>query len=479
MKIRKDEGITFDDVLLVPKKTSLLSRSHVDLSTQLTPKIKLSMPIVSPNMDTITESDMAIALAKAGGIGILHRFLTIEEEAREVQRVKRHEHFLVENPATVSPDTTLREIRLLHHTQDITSVLVVDNNNVLLGLVTSRDMLFVENQDARAKDIMTPRKDLVVGKPRTTVDQAKKIISESKKEKLPLIDSKGRVTGLITARDLKLKLSHPEATRDDKGRLRVGAAVGVMGDYLERADALLQAGCDVLVIDIAHGHATYLIDTLKDLRKNFKDAEIIAGNVATYEATKELIEAGADAIKVGIGPGSLCKTRVVAGAGVPQITAVMDSVRAASKKNIPVIADGGIRSSGDVVKALAAGASSCMFGTLFFAGCEESPALTIFKDGEKYKLTRGMASLTANQERQKKENNVRKDLNKYAAEGVEAIIPYKGPVRDVLYQLESGIRSGFSYCGAKNIDELWKNSEFIKMTSNGIAESRPHDVRQI
>lgn len=422
---------------------------------------------------------MAIALAKAGGIGIIHRFLSVEDEAEEVMKVKRHEHFLVEDPVTVTPDTSLKAINMLREMKHITSVLVVDHGNKLQGIVTNRDVLFHDDEKLTARDLMTPLKDLHTGKPTTSFADAQKFFATHKVEKLPLVDSNGVLTGMITARDVDLKTRRPHASRDRKGRLRVGAAVGVMDDYMERADALLQAGCDVLVIDIAHGHATYLMDTLKKLKKNFKKAEIIAGNVATYEATKELIDAGADAIKIGIGPGALCKTRVVAGAGVPQITAVMEAVRAASKRKIPVIADGGIRSSGDVVKALAAGASTAMFGTLFFAGCEESPALTIFKDGEKYKLTRGMASLTANKERQEKTNTIKKDLKKYAAEGVEAVIPYKGPVADVIAQLESGIRSGFSYCGARTMLDIWKKSEFVKVSASGMALSRPHDVKQI
>lgn len=477
VKIIKKVGITYDDVLLVPKLTHVKSRSEIDLSTSLTSKIKLTIPIISANMDTVTEHAMAIELARAGGIGIIHRFLSIEKQVQEVIKVKRFEHDWIENPYTVYENATLKDVFHIVCTFDVTSIPVINKKGELRGLITSRDILFINDETIPVKKIMTPVRKLITAQPTITLNEAKQIFSRYKIEKLPLIDKTNKLIGLMTVRDIRARISHPIATRDEKGRLRVGAAIGVSHDYIERTDELIRAGCDVIVIDIAHGHSMYEISALKTLKKKYPNIQIIAGNVATYEATRDLILAGADAIKVGIGPGALCTTRVIAGAGVPQITAIVNCVKAASKKHIPIIADGGIRTSGDIVKALASGASTIMAGSVLFAGCKESPALVFYKGNEKYKLTRGMASLTASHDRIQKDNDYNKDLQEYTAEGVEAIVPYKGSVSDILKQLVGGIQSGLSYSGALNIKQLWQKAEFIRITPNALIESHPHDVQ--
>ncbi|MFQ5452186.1 MAG: IMP dehydrogenase [Candidatus Paceibacterota bacterium] len=477
-QFRKNLGITFDDVLLVPRKTHLSSRSKADLTTQLTPHIRLAMPIISANMDTVTESAMAIEMARAGGIGIIHRFLTIADQTREVERVKRFGSHRIDNPITAGPTEKLGEVLDALEEFQVTSVLVVDKDDKLLGLVTKRDTNFIINKNSRLKDIMTPVKKLITAAPNTTHRRAREIFKKRKLEKLPLVSQKGKLTGLITARDVLCAVNESQVTKDKNGRLRVGAAIGIGHEHMERTGKLIEAGCDVIVIDIAHGHSTHLVKALRRLKKTFPNAEFIAGNVATYEGVQDLISAGADAVKIGIGPGALCTTRLIAGAGVPQITAIQDAVRARGRRRTPIIADGGIRTSGDITKALAAGASTVMIGT-YFAGCDESPALLFYKEGKKYKITRGMASLTANQDRHVKTNTVSKDLKTYTAEGVEAIVPYKGPVSDILTQLIGGIKSGLSYCGARSIQDLWKNAEFIRISSNALVESRPHDVKSL
>lgn len=477
VKIREEMAITFDDVLLVPKKTPLASRSEVDLSTQLTPKIRLKIPIISANMDTVTESQMAIALAKAGGIGIIHRFLRIEDQVREVLRVKRFEHTRITNPIMAPISSTFAELSDIMFENNVTSVLIIDNNQKLAGLVTKRDWQFISSKTTPVTTFMTPLSKLITANETITLEKAQKLLSEQKIEKLPLIDKLGKVVGLITAKDISITKNDLLTARDQKGRLLVGAAVGIKPEDLDRTAALLEAGCDVLVIDIAHGHSTHLIKTLKQIKKKYPECEVIAGNVATYEGAKELIDAGADAIKVGIGPGSLCTTRIVAGSGVPQITAIIDCCRAA-KGIVPIIADGGIRYSGDIVKALSAGASSVMVGS-FFYGTKESPSLSFYKNGEKFKLIRGMASLAANRARsqlREQKYGWRDEATEYSAEGVEAIARYKGSVKDILQQILGGVRSGFSYSGAINLRELWDNAEFVRISQSGLTESHPHDV---
>lgn len=485
VRIRKQEAITFDDVLLVPQKTSIVSRRDVDLTTHLTSKIKLKIPIISANMDTVTEHRMAIALAQAGGIGIIHRFLTIEDQIREVIRVKRFEHYKIDNPITAQLSTNFGELKEIMAEYNVTSILIVDKNNVLKGLVSARDWMFVKDDLVPASKIMTPVDRLITASPTVALETARETLIKNKVEKLPLITKDGQLAGLITSHDVFAVSSDEKASRDSKGRLLVGAAVGIKDEDIKRVGELVRAGCDVIVIDIAHGHSTHLVKALRTIKRIYPKVQVIAGNVATYQGAKDLISAGADAIKVGIGPGSLCTTRIVAGSGVPQITAIMDARRASLKNKVPIIADGGIRYSGDIVKALASGASTVMIGS-FFAGCRESPALTFYRNGEKYKLTRGMASQTANSDRRRLDGlsrnarqGIRNMVEEYTAEGVEAIVRYKGSVVDLLSQLVGGVRSGFSYSGASNIGELWDKAEFVKISSSSLIESHPHNVNEI
>ncbi len=478
------QGLTFDDVLLVPKRSAVVSRSHVSTATWLTRHIRLNIPIVSANMDTVTESQMAIAMARAGGIGIIHRFMPIERQAAEVARVKRAENYVVENPYTVPPTMSIAEVRQFMQEYDTGGILVVDDDHHLLGIITTRDLLFLEDDNLTVAEVMTPRPRVVTAPPGTSMEEAKRILWQHRIEKLPLVDDDDRVVGLITARDIVNREKFPLATKDEKGRLRVGAAIGVRPGFMRRAEALLEAGADVLVVDIAHGHSDNCIRAVRELRRQFGDeVEIIAGNVATAEGTADLIEAGADAVKVGIGPGSICVTRIVTGFGVPQITAIQECARVAREAGVPIIADGGIRNSGDLVKALAAGASSVMVGSLL-AGTTESPGRVVIRNGRRYKIVRGMASLTANIDRQQVADEVREtgeeiDWEKVVPEGVEAVVPYRGNVAEVLDQLVGGLRSGLSYGGAFTIEELWDNAEFIQITPAGLFESKPHDVEPI
>ncbi len=478
------QGLTFDDVLLVPKRSAVVSRSHVSTATRLSRRIRLNIPIVSANMDTVTESEMAIAMARAGGIGIIHRFMPIERQAAEVARVKRSEGYVVENPYTVPPTMSIAEVRRFMEEYDTGGILVVDEENHLLGIITTRDLLFLEDDNLTVAEVMTPRERVITAPPGTTMEEAKRILWRHRIEKLPLVTEDNHVVGLITAKDIVRREKYPQATKDEKGRLRVGAAIGVRPGFLRRAEALLEAGADVLVVDIAHGHSDNCINAVRELRRQFgEDVEIIAGNVATAQGTADLIEAGADAVKVGIGPGSICVTRIVTGFGVPQITAVQECARVAREAGIPIIADGGIRNSGDLVKALAAGASSVMVGSLL-AGTTESPGRVVIRNGRRYKIVRGMASLTANIDRQQVADEVREtgqeiDWEKVVPEGVEAVVPFRGNVSEVLDQLVGGLRSGLSYGGAFTIEELWENAEFIQITPAGLFESRPHDVETL
>lgn len=470
------EGLTFDDVLLVPKRSPIVSRMQTDLRTRLSRKISLNIPIVSANMDTVTESGMAIALAREGGIGIIHRFMTIQDQVDEILKVKRSESVIIEQPYTIKPDASVQDARnmMLEHG---VSGLLVEEGGRLVGIITRRDITFEKNMKRRTSDLMT--KDVVTAKAGTTIEQAKEILHENRVEKLPVIDDKRKIVGLITSKDILKMDQYPYSSKDKKGRLLVGAAVGVKGDYLDRAEALLEAGADVLVVDIAHGHSENAINTVRMIKKAFPQSELIAGNVATGEGAQDLIRAGVDAVKVGVGSGSICITRVVTGSGVPQLTAVIDSVKVARDSDIPVISDGGVRTSGDMTKALAAGASSVMVGSLF-GGTDESPGKTLVKNGKKFKMYRGMASFYASLGRRYREEGAQvidaDDLNDYVPEGVEAMVPYKGSVVEIVRQLVGGLRSGLSYCGAKSIPEMQKNAEFIKMTSAGYIESQPHDV---
>ena len=469
------EGLTFDDVLLVPKYSDITSRTQTNLSTKLSRNISLNIPFVSANMDTVTESSMAVAMARAGGIGIIHRFLTIQEQANEVLKVKRSGSVMIENPYTISLDKSIQDAQEYAEDKEISGLLVVDSDSKLVGIVTERDLLFAD-LSGNIRDIMT--KDVVTAKPGVTLDEAKQLLHQHRIEKLPIVDDSGLITGLITSKDITINTDFPNASKDKKGSPLVGAAVGVKGDFLERSESLLDAGADVLVVDIAHGHSENAISTIKNIKKAFPDCELIAGNIATAQGAEDLIKAGVDAVKVGVGSGSICITRVITGSGVPQLTAVMDCAKVGLDYGVPIISDGGTRTSGDATKALASGASSVMVGSML-GGTDESPGTVLTKNGKRFKVYRGMASLAASIGRKSKETgsfSFDDDLNDYVAEGVEAMVPYKGTVVDILKQLSGGVRSGLSYCGAHTITQMQENAEFIKMSRAGFAESQPHDV---
>ena len=477
MKIQ--EGLTYDDVLLVPQRSFIDHRSQVSIRTKLTRHISLNIPFISANMDTVTEAPMAIALAREGGIGIIHRFMTVEEEVAHVNKVKRSVGFIVDNPYTLTPDTPLSKIIAKAKRLDVNSFAIVDGKNKLLGFLSRRDYWFEANLNKIARDLMTPLKKLVTGKTNITIEGAKKLFHKHKIEKLPLIDGEGRVRGLITARSIKSFERQTFASKDKNGRYLVGAAVGVVKDYMERAQRLIEAGCDVLVVDVAHGHNDVALRAITSLRKKFKDVDLIGGNVATAEGTRDLIARGVDAVKVGIGPGGLCTTRIVAGVGVPQFTAVSECSVVAKRKGVPVIADGGTNYPGDMTKALAAGGSTCMLAG-WFAGTDESPGGIIMRKGMKFKVHRGSASFLATADRKiELENNNEHQLNTIVPEGVEALVPYKGKVADVIYQLTGALKSGMSYCNAKSIADLWKNARFVKITEAGFRESKSHNVQEL
>jgi IMP dehydrogenase len=480
MKIRADFGLTFDDVLLVPHRSSIQSRKDVSTATWLVPGIRLNIPVISSNMDTVTETRMAIAMAQLGGIGILHRFMTIDQQADCVARVKRSESLIVESPLTIAPEVSAEQARQRMAEVDVGGLVVVDEDNYLLGIVTHRDLLLAPNDDTTVNQVMTPRERLVVASQDETVEDARRKLYEHRIEKLPLVDGDGRLTGLITAQDIVKIQKHPNATKDQRGRLRVGAAVGARLDDMERAASCLAAGADVLVVDIAHGHSDHVINMVRNLKQKFPQVPIIAGNVATAQGVQDLVKAGADAVKVGVGSGSICTTRIVTGYGVPQLTAIMDCAEVGQALKVPVIADGGIRNSGDLTKSLAAGASTVMIGGLL-AGTDESPGATVIRADRRYKIVRGMASLSANIERRKLDKNelAIEEWGEVVPEGVEATVPYKGTVVDVIYQLVGGLRSGLSYAGARSIEELWQLAEFICITPSGIQESHPHNVELI
>lgn len=474
-----EEGLTYDDILLVPQKSFINHRSDVSTRTNLTRNIELNIPFVSANMDTVTEAPMAIALAKEGGIGIIHRFMTIEEEVEEVRKVKRNVGFILGHPYTVRPDMTLDKVWQLSREKDIDGFVVVDEKNRVVGILSKRDFFFETSLKRKVIELMTPMKKLIVGKLGTTFSEAKKIFHQHKIEKLPLVDKNQELVGLITAKSIRNYEKFPFSTTDRYGRYRVGAAVGVVKDHLERAEALVKANVDVLVIDVAHGHNDVALKAVSEIRKKFKNVDLIGGNVATKEGTRDLIAKGVDAVKVGIGPGGLCTTRVVAGVGVPQLTAVMECAAEARKKRVPVIADGGTNYPGDIPKALAAGGSTCMLAG-WFAGTDESPGGVIMRKGMKFKVHRGSASFLATADRKiELENHNERQLNTIVPEGVEAMVPYKGHVTDVIYQLVGALRSGMSYCNAKTIKELWKNAEFIKITEAGFRESKSHNVEEL
>jgi IMP dehydrogenase len=476
----RPQGLTYDDVLLVPKRSDVASRRHVSTATRLSRHITLGIPIVSANMDTVTEAAMAVAMASQGGIGIIHRFMSIEQQVHQVQQVKRAQGAVVEQPYSLRPDQTLAEARRVMAKHAVSGVLVVDDQDRLLGLLTARDIRFATDPTQPIAELMTPRERLITAPPDVESAQAQALLDRHKIEKLPLIDDAGTVRGLITSKDLLRSSRFGDTSRDAKGRLQVGAAIGVVGDCAERAQALWQAGADVLVIDIAHGHSDLVLAAVRTLKAQRRTGELIAGNVATAEGTRELIAAGVDAVKVGIGPGSICTTRIVTGFGMPQLTAVLECAAEAAKDEVPIIADGGIKAAGDITKALAAGASTVMLGSLL-AGTRESPGYTVLRNGQRYKIARGMASLSATIGRREREEQPElmpdEGFNEVVPEGVEAVVPYRGEVAEIIYQLVGGLRSGLSYCGAHNIAELQERATFVPITGAGMRESLPHDVQ--
>jgi IMP dehydrogenase len=469
------EGLTFDDILLEPGKSSVLPR-EVDVSTKLTPDIKLNIPLVSAAMDTVTESAMAVAIAREGGIGILHKNMSIGAQCEEVDKVKRSESGMIQNPITLLPEKTIGDALDLMKKYRISGIPVVEDGGFLVGILTNRDLRFEPNRRLKVKVLMT-KENLITAPVGTDLEKAEKILQKYKIEKLPVVDKKNILKGLITFKDIQKKKKHPFACKDEHGRLRVGAAVGITLDTIDRVEALSKAGADVIVIDTAHGHSLGVIKTIKEVRKKFKYEQIIAGNIGTYEAASDLIDCKIDAIKVGIGPGSICTTRIIAGVGVPQISAISEVFRAAGNKNIPIIADGGIKQTGDLPKAIAAGADSVMIGGLF-AGVDESPGEKILFEGRSFKLYRGMGSLSAMKRGSKDRyfQDVEDDVAKLVPEGVEGRVPFKGYLADTIYQLIGGLRAAMGYCGVKNINELKTKSKFIKITLAGLKESHPHDV---
>lgn len=465
------EALTFDDVLLVPQYSEVLPKD-VDVSTYLTKTIKLNIPLMSAGMDTVTESRMAIAIAREGGIGVIHKNMTVEEQASEVDKVKRSEHGVIVDPFYLSPDNKIYEAMELMAKYRISGVPITVNGK-LVGIITNRDIRFETDYSKPIKEVMTSS-NLITAKEGITLEEAKEIMKKHKIEKLPIVDDEGNLKGLITIKDIEKAVKYPNAAKDSKGRLLCAAAVGVSKDTDERVDALVKAQVDVIVVDTAHGHSKGVIETVKRIKSRYPHIQVVAGNIATAEAARDLIEAGADCVKVGIGPGSICTTRVVAGIGVPQITAIMDVAEVAKEYGIPVIADGGIRYSGDITKALAAGADVVMIGSLF-AGCEESPGECEIYQGRRFKVYRGMGSLSA-MKAGSKDRYFQEDASKLVPEGVEGRVPYKGPLEDTVFQLIGGLKSGMGYCGARTIKELQQKAKFVKVTQAGVRESHPHDI---
>ena len=466
------EGITFDDVLLVPAYSEV-TPNMVDLTTKLTNKITLNIPMMSASMDTVTEHRMAIAMARQGGIGIIHKNMSIEAQADEVDKVKRSENGVITDPFSLSADHTLQDADDLMAKFRISGVPIVKEDGTLIGIITNRDLKFETDFTKKISESMTSE-GLITAPEGITLDEAKAILAKARKEKLPIVDKDFKLKGLITIKDIEKQIKYPLSAKDEQGRLLCGAGVGITANMMERIDALVNAHVDVIVVDSAHGHSANIIKAVRQIKEKYPDLQIIAGNVATGAATKALIEAGADAVKVGIGPGSICTTRVVAGIGVPQITAVMDCYEVAKEYNIPIIADGGIKYSGDMTKALAAGASVCMMGSMF-AGCDEAPGAFELYQGRKYKVYRGMGSLAA-MENGSKDRYFQQNAKKLVPEGVEGRVAYKGSVEDIIFQLIGGIRAGMGYCGAPTIKDLTETSSFVKISAASLKESHPHDI---
>ena len=472
-RVRSAVALTFDDVLLVPRRSPTHPRD-VDIASRFSRGISLNVPFVSAAMDTVTEAEMAIAVARAGGIGVIHKNMSIDRQAAEVDRVKRSESGMILNPITLGPDASLREANALMMRFRISGVPIVDEDGRLVGIITNRDLQFERDLDRALRAVMTQEK-LITAPVGTTLDEAERILGRHRIEKLPVVDDDGILRGLITVKDIHKRRQHPTANKDQHGRLRVAAAVGAAGDFLLRARALVDAGVDALIVDTAHGHAEAVLRSTAQVREKFPDVQLVAGNIATREAAAELVEIGVDAVKVGVGPGSICTTRVVTGVGVPQLTAIFDAVAGAA--DVPVIADGGVKYSGDAVKALAAGASSVMMGSML-AGTEESPGEAFLLEGRRFKVVRGMGSLAAMQDGSGDRYFQEGELSprKLVPEGIEGRVPYKGPVGDVLFQMIGGLRSGMGYVGCANVDELRTQTEFVRITAAGLRESHPHDV---
>jgi IMP dehydrogenase len=469
-------ALSYDDVMLIPQRSGIGSRADVETTTRFTKRLELPMPIVSANMDTITGANMAIAMARAGGIGVIHRFLSVDEQVAEVKRVKRAEALVIEDPHAVGPEATLADVRAEAERHGVTGLLVVDDANRLLGIVTSRDMALQPESCTPVTEVMTPRERLVVGHPDTSSHEALELLRGARIEKLPLVHADGRVAGLVTIRDLTARMERPGATLDARGHLAVAAAIGVRGDFLARAEALVEAGADALVLDIAHGHSDHAIAALEAVRDTSGDAaDLVAGNVATPEGAMDLARAGADAIKVGVGPGSVCATRVVAGVGVPQFTAVAECAEACSELDVPVIADGGVRAGGDVAKAVGAGAETVMVGNLL-AGTPESPGEVVIRDGKRVKVFRGMASGSAAAARRAADREDETEFFPVVPEGVEAVVPLKDATARVVSDLVGGLRSGMSYSNARTIKEMNERAQFVRITPAGLTESHPHGV---
>ena len=465
------EGITFDDVLLVPAYSKVIP-NQVDVSTYLTKKVKLNIPMMSAGMDTVTEHRMAIAMARQGGIGIIHKNMSIEAQADEVDKVKRSENGVITDPFSLSPEHTLQDADNLMAKFRISGVPITEGTK-LVGIITNRDLKFETDFSKKIKESMTSE-GLITAPEGITLEEAKAILAKARKEKLPIVDKDNNLKGLITIKDIEKQIKYPLSAKDAQGRLLCGAGVGITTNMMDRVDALVKAHVDVIVVDSAHGHSKNILEAVKNIKKTYPDLQVIAGNVATGEAVKALIEAGADAVKIGIGPGSICTTRVVAGIGVPQITAIMDAYKVAKEYNIPIIADGGIKYSGDMTKAIAAGANVCMMGSIF-AGCDESPGTFELYQGRKYKVYRGMGSLAA-MENGSKDRYFQEDAKKLVPEGVEGRVAYKGSVEDTVFQLIGGLRSGMGYCGAPNIETLKETGKFVKISAASLKESHPHDI---
>lgn len=467
------EGLTFDDVLLVPRKSEVLPK-EVELGTVLSKSVKLNIPLISAGMDTVTEAKMAIAMAREGGIGIIHKNMSVEQQAEEVDRVKRSESGVITNPFSLTPDHLVSDAEVLMGKYRISGVPIVDDNHKLVGILTNRDLRFIHDYNIKISDVMT-HENLVTAPVGTTLQEAEVILQRNKIEKLPLVDDHNTLKGLITIKDIEKAIQFPNAAKDAQGRLLVGAAIGISKDTFERTEALVKAGVDLITVDSAHGHHINIIETVRQLRAAYPDLTIIAGNVATGEATRDLIEAGASVVKVGIGPGSICTTRVIAGIGVPQITAIYDCATVAREYGIPIIADGGIKYSGEITKAIAAGASAVMLGSLF-AGTEESPGESEIYQGRKFKVYRGMGSMSA-MKQGSKDRYFQDDDKKLVPEGIEGRVAFKGPLSDTVHQLIGGLRAGMGYCGTKNLTELKNDTSFIRITGAGLRESHPHDVQ--